>query len=63
MRMAADNRLTAEQLARNTPLLVFLAEVVRDYRRPKHIAGTVVTAGRLAHSRVLPQRPRCRLRA
>ena len=40
--MAVDNRLTAEQLAALAPGDPVAIEFVRDYRRPKHVAGTVV---------------------
>ena len=40
--MAADNRLTAEQLAALAPGDSVTMEFVRDFRRPKHVAGTVV---------------------
>ena len=40
--MAVDNRLSAEQLAALAPGDPVTIEFVRDYRRPKHVAGTVV---------------------
>jgi hypothetical protein len=39
--MAADNRLTAEQLAALAPGDPVTIEFARDFRRPKHVAGTV----------------------
>ena len=41
-RVALDNRLTAEQLAALSPGDPVTVEFVRDYRRPKHVAGTVL---------------------
>jgi hypothetical protein len=41
-RVAVDNRLTAEQLAALTPGDPVTIEFVRDFRRPKHVAGHVV---------------------
>jgi hypothetical protein len=40
--MAVDNRLSGEQLAALTPGDPVTIEFVRDFRRPKHVAGTVV---------------------
>ena len=40
--MAADNRLTAEQLAALAPGDEVTIEFARDFRRPKHVSGTVV---------------------
>ena len=48
--MAVDNRLTADQLAALAPGDSVTIEFVRDYRRPKHVAGTVV---RLVGSRIV----------
>ena len=48
--MAVDNRLTAEQLAALAPGDPVTIEFVRDYRRPKHVAGTVI---RLIGSRIV----------
>ena len=40
--MAVDNRLATEQLATLAPGDPVTIEFVRDFRRPKHVAGTVV---------------------
>jgi hypothetical protein len=40
--VAVDNRLTAEQLAALVPGDPVTIEFARDFRRPKHVAGTVV---------------------
>jgi len=40
--MAVDNRLTAEQLAALIPGDPVTIEFAPDFRRPKHVAGTVV---------------------
>lgn len=48
--MAVDNRLTADQLAALAPGDPVTIEFVRDHRRPKHVAGTVV---RLVGSRIV----------
>jgi hypothetical protein len=40
--VAADNRLTAEQLAALAPGDPVVIEFVRDFRRPKHVAGSIV---------------------
>jgi hypothetical protein len=41
-RVAVDNRLTGEQLAALVPGDAVTIEFVRDFRRPKHLAGHVV---------------------
>ena len=40
--MAAENRLTFEQLAELSPGDVVVVEVAGDFRRPRRTAGTVV---------------------
>ena len=40
--MGVENRLTAEQLAALEPGHPVTIEFVRDFRRPRHVAGTVV---------------------
>src|SRR5215207_6566187 len=40
--MAADNRLTAEQLTALAPGDPVTIEFARDFRHPKHVAGAVV---------------------
>jgi hypothetical protein len=48
--MAVDNRLTTDQLVALSPGDPVTIEFVRDFRRPKHVAGTVV---RFAGSQVV----------
>ncbi len=48
--MAVDNRLTGEQLAALAPGDPVTIEFVRDFRRPKQVAGTVV---RVTGSRIV----------
>jgi hypothetical protein len=40
--VAVDNRLTTEQLAALPPGDPVTIEIVHDFRRPKHVAGTLV---------------------
>ncbi len=44
--MAVDNRLTCEQLAALVPGDRVTIELVRDFRRPRHVAATVVRVTR-----------------